>query len=93
MVREFERIQKEGVTSDELARMRASLLTEMAFARDGHYAMLSTLNEAIAMGHWRFFFDLPRAVNKLTPKRVQEVARRYLRPDTVTVGYYKTNDV
>lgn len=93
MMREYERVKQQGVTPDELARIRASLLTEMAFARDGHYATLSTLNEAIAMGDWRFFFDLPRAVAHLTPNHIQDVAQRYLRSDTLTVGYYRATNL
>ncbi len=88
-LREIGRLVQDGVTKAELARVLAGIETEMAFARDGHYAMLSALNEAIAAGDWRFFFDLPAALRKVTPKLIQEVAGRYLNETTMTVGYYR----
>ncbi len=89
MHREFERIARDGVAAAELTRVLASIETEMAFARDGHFAMLSVLNEAIAVGDWKYFFDLPAALRKVTRKAVQDVAARYLLEHTMTVGHYK----
>jgi len=76
------------VHSEELARARAHVATEIAFARDGHYATLSALNEAIAAGDWRFFFDLPKAVSKVTAAQVRNAARTYLTASARTVGHY-----
>ncbi len=90
ILQEIARVQAEGVTSAELTRVQAGLETEMAFARDGLYALLSSLNEAIATGDWRFFFDLPRNVRRVTVQDVQDVALRYLVSATSTVGYYRS---
>jgi len=81
-------LQDESVHSEELARARAHVATEIAFARDGHYATLSALNEAIAAGDWRFFFDLPKAVSKVTAAQVRNAARTYLTASARTVGHY-----
>lgn len=89
MHREFEKICKEGVSKHELACVLAGIQTEMAFARDGHYAMLGALNEAIAVGDWRFFFDLPRKLRRMTPAVVCTAASTYLAEDTSTIGYYR----
>ncbi len=89
LTEEIRRVQEEGVRDVELLRVRSVLETEMAFARDGHYAMLSALNEAIAAGDWRFFFDLPGKVARITADDVAEVAKRYLLSTTSTVGYYR----
>jgi zinc protease len=86
---ECEKILTKGITASELARVLAKVNTELAFARDGHYAILSSLNESIATGDWRFFFDLPKKVSKVTPEAVIAVAKKYLTKKTATVGYYR----
>jgi len=86
------KVTKEGITQGHLNRVRAGLETEMAFARDGHYAMLSTLNEAIATGDWRFFYELPKKVASVTTKAVQDAARTYFTEENTTVGYYKAKN-
>ena len=83
------RLLEKGVTAHELSRVLAQLTTEMAFARDGHYAMLSALNEAIATGDWRFFFDLPKLMARVHPSTLRTVAKTYLTERGMTVGYYK----
>lgn len=82
------RLVVRGITNDELARTIAQLETELAFARDGHYATLSALNEAIAIGNWHFYFDLLEAVSRVTPDDVQRVASTYLDISRSTLGYY-----
>lgn len=78
-----------GVTREELARTIAHVETDIAFARDGHFAMLSALNEAIAVGDWRFFFDLPARVGRVTKADITRVAARYLTETSSTTGYYR----
>jgi len=77
-----------GVTQHELARVLAALQTDMAFARDGHYAMLSVLNESIASGDWKYLFDLPAHVGGVRAADVRRVARTYLTDLAMTVGHY-----
>jgi len=87
--REVATLVRSGVTQRELARVLADIQTEMAFARDGHYATLSAINEAIAVGDWRYFFDLPNALGKVKRSDVRTVAQRYLRGGGMTIGYYR----
>jgi len=89
MEKEIERVQTGGVTKEETERVVAQLQTQMALAQDGHYAKLSVINEAIAVGDWGFYFDLAKQVAKVTPEMVQEVAQHYLMKESLTVGYYK----
>lgn len=79
-----------GVTKRELGSTVAHIQTDIAFARDGHYSTLSALNEAIAVGDWKFFFALPKNIENLKTTDVQGVATRYLMDDRLTVGYYKS---
>lgn len=87
---ECKKIIEQGVTKKELAHVVTGVTTEIAFSRDGHYAMLSSLNESIATGDWKFFFDLPRTIQEVTPHMVKTVAKRYLTEKGMTVGYYRT---
>jgi len=80
------------VTDAELARVVSMVATEIAFARDGQYEMLSSLNESLAVGDWCFFFDLPKKIATVTPLTVQEVAKKYFKKDSLTVGYYKAEE-
>jgi len=89
MFEECEKIVNKGVTKSDLSRVLAGVTTEMAFARDGHFAMLSSLNEAISAGDWRLFFDLPNKLKKVTTSLVRAVAKKYLNKNQMTVGYYR----
>ena len=82
-------IVKKGVTKKELTQVKEQTLTSMAFARDGHYATLSVLNEAIAVGDWRFFYTLPKLFEKVTTQDLKAVAKKYIDRDKMTVGYYR----
>jgi zinc protease len=91
VAREIAQVQKEGVSAAELAKVLANIQTEMTFARDGHYAMLSVLNEAIAAGDWKYFFELPKKIQAVTVADVKRVAKTYLMPEQVTAGYYRAD--
>lgn len=89
ILRECERIAKEGVTKHEFDRVLSQVMTEIAFSRDGHYEMLSSLNESIATGDWRFFYDLPKSIEKVSLEKMKAVAHIYLSKQRMTVGYYR----
>ncbi len=82
------RVQKKGVTHAECLRVQQGFETDMAFSRDGRYALLAGVNEAIAVGDWRFFFALPEKVRAVTPDDVQRVARLYCKESLATAGRY-----
>ncbi len=89
VLKECENIIENGVSEKELKMALSGVRSEMAFARDGHYAMLSYINEAISAGDWRFFFDLPKNIEKVKVADIKKVAKRYLDKDKMTVGYYR----
>ena len=57
-------------------------------ARDGHYAQLSVINEAIAHGDWGFYFGFVQKIKMVTPAMVQDMAKKYLIEQGLTVGCY-----
>jgi zinc protease len=89
IMRTIRMVVEKSVTAGELARVLSGARTSIAVARDGQFAMLSALNEAIAVGNWRYYFDMPDALAKVTPVSVRRVATTYLIETSSTVGHYK----
>lgn len=89
---EYERIQKKGVTSIELARVKRNIRAAIAARRDGPYALLSALNEEIAVGDWTRFATLPHVLAAVTTRDVQRVAKKYLIDRESTVGWFIGSD-
>ncbi len=89
VLKECKKIREKDILEKELKIALSGVCTEMAFARDGHYATLSYINEALSAGDWRFFFDLPKKIEKIKIADIKKVAKKYLGEDKMTVGYYR----
>ena len=59
-----------------------------AFGRDGPYAVVSQLNEAIAVGDWTLFADYRDRIEAVTAADVQAAATAILDDDRLTVAWY-----
>jgi len=88
VLREYEKIKQGHIGSSELDRAIAQLQSSILFARDGSYAIAGSLNEALAIGDWTFFTNLPQKIGAVTAKQIKEVARKYLTDDQSTIGYF-----
>eukprot|EP01117_Protostelium_nocturnum_P005702 TRINITY_DN2059_c0_g1_i2.p1 TRINITY_DN2059_c0_g1~~TRINITY_DN2059_c0_g1_i2.p1 ORF type:complete len:806 (-),score=322.13 TRINITY_DN2059_c0_g1_i2:513-2903(-) len=85
---ELKKIMDEGVTEDEVNRAKAQNNTQLAFSRDGTFSVASYLNEAIAVGDWKMYVELPRLLNEVKPSSIQQVAKKYIVEDRQTIGYF-----
>ncbi|MFD2940145.1 M16 family metallopeptidase [Flavobacterium notoginsengisoli] len=82
------KIQKEGVTQDEVNRVVANISAQTVLARDGSGVIASELNEAIASGDWTDYVTGIDRLKKVTPADVLRVANKYLVEDQSTTGYF-----
>ena len=85
---ELERVEKDGVTADEVASAIAKYTASTAYSRDGSMAMAYAINECIAVGDWSLYYALEEAVKKVTAADVQRVAKKYFSEDQRTTGWY-----
>ncbi|HEX5471945.1 MAG TPA: insulinase family protein, partial [Lacipirellulaceae bacterium] len=88
ILHEIERIQKNGVTPDEVAAAIAKYSADTAYERDGSMSMAFALNECIAVGDWSLYYKLVDAVKHVTPADVERVAKKYFGEDQRTTGWY-----
>ena len=81
-------VARDGLTEVELARARRQVVAEEAFGRDGPYAAVTQLNEAVAVGDWTLFTEHRARVEAVTAGAVREAAARLADDDRLTVGWY-----
>ncbi|HVU16015.1 MAG TPA: pitrilysin family protein [Candidatus Didemnitutus sp.] len=85
---EVEKLKKDGVTQAEVDAAVAKQISDMAFQRDGSFAIAGQLNEHIATGDWRNFVLIGDKFRHVTPESVQSVANKYFNVDQSTVGWF-----
>lgn len=88
MAEEVERLKKEGVTVEEVSSAVSKKLADIAYGRDGTYAIAQNLVEDIAAGDWTLFYSIEDAYRKVTAEDVLRVANRYLNEDQSVVGWF-----
>jgi zinc protease len=96
---EFERVKTEGVSADELRKVKNQyrLAQFSGDSDDGEYASLQTaLGRATALAEYTMFDNDPSLINTeldrylaVTPEQVKEVARKYFGTTNRTVLYIK----
>lgn len=83
---EIEKIKREGVTTEELDRIKAKVYAQDVYSRDSVTRQAYTLAalEVIGAG-WRAAYEFLGHVRRVTPEQVQMVAVKYLVPERRTV--------
>jgi zinc protease len=88
LLKEIAKIKSDGVTPQEIARVKQQYLAADAYKRDGTAAVASELNEWIAVGDWTLYVTFPEKVEQVTGPDVQRVARQYLNEGQSTTGWF-----
>lgn len=88
IIEEIELLKIKGITVLELNRIKAKVVSEMAWSRDGSYNTADSLNEAIALGDWTFYTDYLNKINTVKVEDVLRVANKYLLEDSSVAGYF-----
>ena len=84
---QFERLKREPVGADELARVKAQVVAADVYARDSIYMQARKLASYATIGlDWRQADAFVRHIQAVTPEQVQTVARRYLIDSNLTVA-------
>jgi zinc protease len=85
--RELMKIVTDGVTGEELKRVKAQVVSAQVFQRDSIYFQASQIGSLEIAGYPHAAID--RMIEKLrevTPEQVQAVAKKYLVDDSLTVA-------
>ena len=86
--REVRRIAEEGVTEEELRRVKAQAVASHVYQRDSMFFQARQIGalELAGLPHTTLDLQLEK-LRQVTPEQVQDVARRYFGDDELTVGY------
>jgi len=91
---EMAKIMKEGVTEEELARVRAQAVAQQVFERDSMYFQARMIGALEVAGVSHSTLDLQlQKLRQVTAAQVQEVARKYFSDDVLTVAHLEPQPI
>ena len=84
---EIQRVATEGVREDELARVKAQVVSSEVYSRDSMFVQARQIGELESIGFSYRTTDLRlRRLREVTAEQVREVAQRYFLDDQLTVA-------
>ena len=84
---EIRRIQGEGVSPEELERVKTQIIAGQVYKRDSMMAQAMEIGQAETIGFgWRSEDKLLAKLRAVTPAQVQAVAKKYFQDDSLTVA-------
>jgi len=84
---EIARIRDEGITEEELRRVKTQTIAAQVFKRDSLMAQAMEIGQIEAAGlHWRDIDRLLEKIRSVTAEEVRDVAAKYFSDDTLTVA-------
>jgi zinc protease len=85
---ELDRVAREGITEAELAKVRAQLRARFVYDSDSVTDIAHQLGYFETIGSWRAYHELIPRLATVTLDQVNAAARRYLRSDNRTIGWF-----
>ncbi len=89
---EIERLRREPVSADELAKIRKQVQAQFAYSLERVSSQAQWLGLLEMLGDWRRFDNFVDNLAAVTAEDVQRVAEKYLRPENRTVGWFEPKD-
>lgn len=87
LLQQVEKIKTSGVTEEELQRVKAQTIASEVYKRDSMFYQGMQVGQLETMGYsWKILNDYQARLKAITPQQVQEVAKKYLLKDTLTVA-------
>jgi zinc protease len=84
---EIMRIQKEGVSAEELERVKTQIIASEVYKRDSMMAQAMEIGRTEAVGFsWRDIDRMLEKIRSVTAEEVQAVASKYFSDDSLTVA-------
>ena len=81
VIAEIQRIQRDGITADELSRAKRQTISQVIFSAQTAEDMADRLaTDVIGMGDPDYLVKYAQAVQNITPEEVQAAARVFLKP-------------
>lgn len=88
LLEEVRQLREELVSTEELDRVKAQVLAGKVFERDSifYQAMQLGTAETVGLG-WKKVHEFVDKISAVTPQQVQQVAKKYLIEDRLSIGY------
>ena len=84
---EIERVQKEGVSEQELKRAKAQLLASQVYKLDSMFGQAMQIGQTESAGiPYQKIDRMLEKLQKVTAAEVQAVAKKYFSDDSLTIG-------
>ena len=87
LVAQIEKIKTDGVTQQELDRVKAAVIAADVYQRDSMFYQAMQIGQLETMGYsWRLLKEYPEKLKAVTSEQIQAVAKKYLVKDNMTVA-------
>lgn len=84
---EIEGVKSDGVTEEELRRVKAQVIAADVYQRDSMFYQAMQIGQLESSGlSWKVLADYPQRLQAVTAEQVQAVANKYLHDDRLTVA-------
>jgi zinc protease len=87
ILQEIEKIKTEGITEDELLRVKAQVIAADVYQRDSMFYQAMQIGQLETTGFsWKVLKSYPAKLQAVTAEQVQAVAKKYFVKDNMTVA-------
>ena len=87
ILQQIEKVKESGVTAEELKRVKAQVIAADVHQRDSVFYQAMQIGQLELTGFsWKILKDYPAKLSAVTSEQVQEVAKKYLVKDNMTVA-------